>query len=424
MKERIFTVLACVVVIAVFGVAFLHYAYAQSAVCESVIQGAQAGKSAYGLGETVRLTFAVRNPCNQAITYTFSSSKQYDLWVKRGETEIYRLSKGRFYTTAITHLELRPGETKTFDIEWDQKDNQGKSVGPGIYEVYAQLTPTQDIPPAVKTKVQIGRTSMAVAPIIVRDAIRLVDSLKGRKVQISGTYRGWQPDPNDPNTKSGPPVTRSDWAVCDSTGCMYVNGSTSLNPDRDLGAKVTVTGKLVKGRNGQVYMVSENVTIEQPTQSTIQTSAQLTAQHVSSKYYYTAELAYLDIQLTDSRLAVVYLPTSFKPKRDGDYVPRQAPEYKSSDLKHAAVKLADSEVDQFVQLVKSSGFFELNSHSGAPDGVRYYPINISMELNGKVKDVEYRSYPDSTPKPRAFSEVEGWLMKTARANFKEFPGSR
>lgn len=267
MKERVFAVLACLAVVTAVGTIFIDNANSQTPVCGSVIQDILAGKNAYALGEPVKVTFAVRNPCSRAITYTFSSAKQYDLWVKRGETEVYRLSRNRSYAAVITTVEFKPGETRMFDIEWDQKDNEGKSIGPGLYEIYAGLTPVRNVPAAVKTKVQIGSAGMAVAPVTVRDAIRLVGSLKDRKVQISGTYRGLQPDSNDPNIKSGPPVTKSDWVVCDSTGCMYVNGSTSLSPDKDMGTKITVTGKLVKSRNGQVYMVSESITLEQSNQA-------------------------------------------------------------------------------------------------------------------------------------------------------------
>ena len=262
MRERVLAILKVLVIVIIIGIAVLSYANAQSTVCEGVIQATKAGEISYKLGETVKLTYAVRNTCSEPVKYTFSSSMQFDLWIKRGDKEIYRMSKGRMYAMVITTLELQPGETKTFDIEWNQKDNAGKSVGPGMYEVYARLTPNDNAPAAVKTKVQLGKSSMAVAPVTVSEAIRLADRMNGRKVQISATYRGWQPNPDDPNTKSGPPVTRSDWAICDSTGCMYVTGNSHLNPDKDLDTKVTVVGKLAKTRNGQVYMILDSITTE------------------------------------------------------------------------------------------------------------------------------------------------------------------
>ena len=271
MRNHVLAILKALIITLIIGIAALGYANAQSAVCEGVIQGAKSGETSYKLGETVKLTYAVRNPCSEPVKYTFSSSMQFDLWIKRGDTEIYRMSKGRMYAMVITTLELQPGETKTFDIEWDQKDNTGKSVGPGVYEIYARLTPVSNAPAAVKTKVQLGRSSMAVAPVTVREAIGLVDRMNGRKVQISAIYRGWQPNPNDPNTKSGPPVSRSDWAICDSTGCMYVTGNSNLNPDKDLDTKVTVIGRLAKTRNGQVYLILDSITVGSPAEKPAET---------------------------------------------------------------------------------------------------------------------------------------------------------
>lgn len=149
--------------------------------------------------------------------------------------------------------------------------------------------------------------------------------------------------------------------------------------------------------------------------------AQAKAPQVSAKYYYTAEVVYKDIQIVDSRLIVVYLPTTFKSNQGASMVRQQAPDYRPSDLKHAEVKLSKSELNEFIRLVKTSGFLKLPNRSGASDRVRYYPTKISVELNGKTKTTEYRSGPGATPMPKAFAEVKNWLLKTAGGKFKYFP---
>ena len=250
--------LAAVVAIGIVS----SHAAGQPAVCEGVLQGAKPGQSVYPLGEPVDLVYAVRNPCDQPVIYTFSSAKQFDFWVKRGGVEIFRYSRGMMYAQVITSLALQPGETKNFEARWNQKDNKGNDVGPGVYEVYAQLTPMKNAPPAVKTQVRLGNVMMAVAQMTVREAIAHIGGLAGRKVQISGTYRGWQSNGGEANTKGGPPVTRSDWVICDATGCMYVTGPSNLDPLRDVGARITVVGKVEKTAKGQVYMVLDSVVRE------------------------------------------------------------------------------------------------------------------------------------------------------------------
>jgi hypothetical protein len=229
-----------------------------------LLQGVKPDKDRHALRDKVRLTYTVRNSGTCQITYTFSSSKLFDLWIKRGDTEVYRFSRGRSYLTVITTLKLQPNESKSFEATWDQKDSSGQQVGPGAYDVYAQLTPTGDRPLPVKTRLHVGDVAAAVAPATIGEAIANADILLNRVVEISATYRGWQPNAADPNVKNGPPVTRSDWAICDTTGCMYVNGKIELHPERDVGTKVVVTGKLKKTPKGQVYLLLQRAKIVKP----------------------------------------------------------------------------------------------------------------------------------------------------------------
>jgi len=232
-----------------------------SCAAEGLLQGVKAEKDAYDLGDKVVFEFALRNTGSTPLTYRFSSSKQFDLWVTQGNDELFRLSRGKMYTQALTHLTLQPGETKTFTAEWDQRDWSGSDVGPGIYTVHAQLTTATNAPLPVTARVKLGASGATIIPITVRLAINSFNQLSGRKVMLMGVYRGWSPDPGDPNTKDGPPVTRSDWAVSDDTGCMYVTGNSKLDPQKDQGTSVGVIGTLQRTDRGQVYMILESINI-------------------------------------------------------------------------------------------------------------------------------------------------------------------
>ena len=210
------------------------------------------------MGAPVEFTYILRNKSDKALTYNFSSSKHFDLWIRLGDKEIFNLSKGMRYAMMMTKFTLKPGETKRFSAHWNQVDNDGKQVGPGSYDVEAQLTPSGQKPPSVEAKIQIGERGADTVAITIAEAIARQAELADKQVRISGTYRGFRPNPNDRNVKHGPPVTRSDWAISDSTGCMYVTGPSSMDPDKDVGRKVTVVGKLKKTAKGQVYLVLEN----------------------------------------------------------------------------------------------------------------------------------------------------------------------
>ncbi len=123
------------------------------------------------------------------------------------------------------------------------------------------MTPSGKRPSYTKGKVVIGGKAAALAPVTIKQAISLASQAPNSRVMICATYKGWSPNPNDPNTKAGPPVTRSDWAICDGTGCMYVVGAIDLSPSKDIGAQVSVIGRLKKTDKGQVYLVLESATV-------------------------------------------------------------------------------------------------------------------------------------------------------------------
>jgi len=226
-----------------------------------ILQGVKAEKASYGIGEQVKFFYAVRNITDRPITYTFPSGKRFELWVKQAGRDIYTLSKHMAYTQAVTTLTLQPDETNTFTIIWNQQDDKGNAVGPGSYAVCAQLVPKDKKLPVTNGKFTIGGKTAALVPLTVKDVVNRASELLGRRVRIMATYRGWQPDPGDSNTKQGPPVTRSDWAICDSTGCIYVTGKDSLDPAEDIGKNVNVIGKVRKTSQGQVYLELESVNV-------------------------------------------------------------------------------------------------------------------------------------------------------------------
>lgn len=221
-----------------------------------LVQDIKTGQREYPIGSPVDITFAVQNRTNQPLTYRFSSSKQFDVWAMRGPREVWRLSKNSVYTQALTQLTLQPGELKMWTVRWNQSNNEGNAVAPCGYNIYAQLTPTGENLQPVKTSVTLGQcTSIAILPVTIEEGIRRFNVLQNQRVSIDATYHGSQPDGNGVNCQPGPPVTRSDWAISDDTGCMYVTGGTlGLDLRGDIGKKVNVVGKLKRTDKGQVYL--------------------------------------------------------------------------------------------------------------------------------------------------------------------------
>lgn len=262
MNKLLFTILAITAVAGVIAIFVSEPIIAQNSTSPDLLQGVKAEQDRYSLGECIKCIYVLQNRSDQTLTYQFPNSKQYDIWIKIGDKEVYRHSSGRVYATAFSSIVLKPCETKTFEIVWNQLNKNGKNVGPGVYDIYAQLATSKNQLPATVGKVKIGVGKIALVPVTISEAIKRIGELLGKRVQIQATYQGWQPNADDPNIKDGPPITRSDWAICDGGSCMYVNGKIDLDPVKGVGTKINVIGKLQQMKNGQVYLVLENVVIQ------------------------------------------------------------------------------------------------------------------------------------------------------------------
>jgi hypothetical protein len=213
----------------------------------------------YPKGRQVQIDLVVTNTTSDSMQYTFSSGKQFDVWISRGETEVWRWSRGHAYFQVFTHLSLSPGESKTFSATWDQRDEAGKQVPAGSYVVSGQLTPTGEQPPVVSAKIRILAKPLAAKLSDIR--ARPSDFLN-KTVMVSGIYRGWKAPKSIPGCESGPPVTRSDWIISDGKACIYVTGPSSLDPVKDRGKRVRVLAQVKKTDKVQVYLQAEEVTAE------------------------------------------------------------------------------------------------------------------------------------------------------------------
>jgi|GEM_PF-3053364 len=95
----------------------------------------------YALGQPVSIIFEVTNPWTRPVRVDFSDNQGFDVIVKNSfGFPIWQLSSDQSYSSALSSIELGPGETERFQIQWDQKDIHGLSVPAGLYTVRAFLT--------------------------------------------------------------------------------------------------------------------------------------------------------------------------------------------------------------------------------------------------------------------------------------------
>ena len=93
----------------------------------------------YHQGIPVKFTLTVSNGTEDTVRISFSSSKQFDLVIKKDEKILWTWSEEKMFAMSLTQLKLDPGERKHFDIVWPQLDRDQKQVKPGFYRVFGWL---------------------------------------------------------------------------------------------------------------------------------------------------------------------------------------------------------------------------------------------------------------------------------------------
>ena len=99
----------------------------------------RADRAVYAVGQPLKLMLAVTNPGPVTISLTAPSSQFYDFAVLKDGSEVWRWSAEKMFLTVLTQLKISPRETRTFTERWDQRDRDGRPVGPGDYEVLGIL---------------------------------------------------------------------------------------------------------------------------------------------------------------------------------------------------------------------------------------------------------------------------------------------
>ncbi len=100
--------------------------------------------------ESVKFIITLLNNTDSEKIFIFRTGQQYDIHVLNPEgKEVYRYSKGRFFTQAIEYVNFAPGEARKWEGTWDYKCD-GKRVEPGEYIVLVNLVGKEE---GVKTPI-------------------------------------------------------------------------------------------------------------------------------------------------------------------------------------------------------------------------------------------------------------------------------
>lgn len=149
-------------------------------------------RESYELGEPLDLMLNLQNNSEKQLIYQSVNSPIFDFWITASNgKEIWRYSKEKSYV-GRQELRLAAGEEKDYQAVWNQMDNQGKTVQPGWYEVYARFAGASRTIEPLHTRIKIENRitpsqSVIIVPIKQGDVNPYTDI--GKSITVKGILR-------------------------------------------------------------------------------------------------------------------------------------------------------------------------------------------------------------------------------------------
>ena len=110
-------------------------------IVQTLFASVQLDKDGYKQGEPVKITLRLINCADDKITRSFPDTQRYDFSVRKaGGEELWRWSEGEEFEADEAEETFESAQVVTFTETWDQKDNDGKQVKAGEYEVGGEST--------------------------------------------------------------------------------------------------------------------------------------------------------------------------------------------------------------------------------------------------------------------------------------------
>jgi len=97
-------------------------------------------QSAFRRGEPVVLRLVVTNRSHDVLRLRCSSARIHDARVARADGhELWRWSHGQRYAQVLSEVTVPAGETREFQVRWDQTTKDGSAAPPGRYQAEAWI---------------------------------------------------------------------------------------------------------------------------------------------------------------------------------------------------------------------------------------------------------------------------------------------
>jgi hypothetical protein len=137
---------------------------------------------------------------------------------------------------------------------------------------------------------------------------------------------------------------------------------------------------------------------------------------LSISYLFATETTFVNIEVKQGVLSY----TRFEDAQDrcARWI-EQRPCWTDDDLKTAAFVLSAIDAQDLQNLVEQTHFMNLSpAEQVVPEGQRFYPYSLRVELGTQTTEIVYPSYPDAPSMPEAMSRLITFLEKLAEQRYQ------
>lgn len=129
-----------------------------AAVIRNLLYVLSTNRMFYARTQPVQLQLVKTNISNRPITLTYNTAQRFDFYVRRGVSGpvVWQWSANRSFAQVVQRVTLRPGESQVFTATWDQRNNQGNRVQPGLFTVQAENVAQELRNRRIAVRIRIG----------------------------------------------------------------------------------------------------------------------------------------------------------------------------------------------------------------------------------------------------------------------------
>lgn len=148
------------IVVCLAGLLALCLVFPGRAVCAgSITPTVSTDKTVYMPGDTVRLTYRLKNDSSDRLTFVFTSSQRFDFTVAGGGV-LYRWAKGRSFADVMGTLSVSGGGSLVQESTWKVPADARE----GAYTVLFSLTSHTALPYSASTSFGVGASGSGTSP--------------------------------------------------------------------------------------------------------------------------------------------------------------------------------------------------------------------------------------------------------------------